>query len=61
MPLSQIPNYVEEKSKDKQKLEEEIKNLPGRKSSSQLEYEEALLKKLLLICYWNLHICKTRL
>jgi hypothetical protein len=27
IPLSQIPNYLEEKSKDKQKLEEEIKNL----------------------------------
>lgn len=49
MPLSQIPNYVEEKSKDKQKLEEEIRNLLGRKSSAQLEYEEALLKKKLTI------------
>ena len=45
MPLSQIPNYIEEKSKDKQKLEEEIKNLLGRKSSVQLEYEETLRKK----------------
>ncbi len=49
MPLSQIPNYVEEKSKDKQKLEEEIKNLLGRKSSAQLEYEEALRKKKITI------------
>jgi hypothetical protein len=39
MPLSQIPNYVEE----------EIKNLLGRKSSAQLEYEEALLKKKVTI------------
>src|SRR5918996_1549945 len=45
IPLSQIPNYVEEKSKDKQKLEEEIKKLLERKSSAHLEYEEALLKK----------------
>ena len=45
IPLSQIPNYVEEKSKDKQKLEEETKNLLERKSSIQLEYEEALRKK----------------
>jgi hypothetical protein len=49
IPLSQIPNYIEEKSKDKQKLEEEIRNLLGRKSSAQLEYEEALLKKKLTI------------
>src|SRR5215208_861203 len=49
IPLSQIPNYVEEKSKDKQKLEEEIKNLLERKSSAQLEYEEALLKKKVTI------------
>jgi hypothetical protein len=45
IPLSQISNYVEEKSQDKQKLEEEIKNLLERKSSTQLEYEEALRKK----------------
>ena len=45
MPLSQIPNYIEEKSKDKQKLEEEIKKLLERKSSVQLEYEETLRKK----------------
>jgi hypothetical protein len=49
IPLSQIPNYVEEKSKDKQKLEEEIKNLLERKSSTQLEYEEALRKKKVTI------------
>ena len=49
IPLSQIPNYVEEKSKDKQKLEEEIKNLLERKSSAQLEYEEALQKKKVTI------------
>jgi hypothetical protein len=49
MPLSQIPNYIEEKSKDKQKLEEEIKNLLERKSSTQLEYEEALRKKKVTI------------
>lgn len=49
IPLSQIPNYVEEKSKDKQKLEEEIKNLLERKSSIQLEYEEALRKKKVTI------------
>src|SRR5215213_10465573 len=62
IPLSEIPNYVEEKSKDKQKLEEEIKNLLERKSSAQRDCEEALLKrKLPLICYRNLHICKTRL
>jgi hypothetical protein len=48
MPLSQVPNYVEEKSKDKQKLEE-IRNLLGRKSAAQLEYEEALLKKKVTI------------
>ncbi len=45
IPLSQIPNYIEEKSKDKQKQEEEIKKLLERKSSIQLEYEEELLKK----------------
>src|SRR5215203_58237 len=45
IPLSQIPNYLEEKSKDKQKLEEEIKNLLERKSSAQRDCEEALLKK----------------
>ena len=49
MPLSQIPNYVEEKSKDKQKLKEEIKNLLERESSAQLEYEEVLLKKKVTI------------
>jgi hypothetical protein len=49
IPLSQIPNYLEEKSKDKQKLEEEIKNLLERKSSAQLEYEEALQKKKVTI------------
>src|SRR5215208_3626937 len=49
MPLSEIPNYVEEKSKDKQKLEEEIKNLLERKLSTQLEYEEALRKKKVTI------------
>ena len=49
IPLLQIPNYVEEKSKDKQKLEEEIKNLLERKSSIQLEYEEALRKKKVTI------------
>jgi hypothetical protein len=49
IPLSQIPNYVEEKSKDKQKLEEEIKNLLERKSATQLEYEEALRKKKVTI------------
>ncbi|HKG41404.1 MAG TPA: hypothetical protein VKA98_04640, partial [Nitrososphaeraceae archaeon] len=47
--LSEIPNYVEEKSKDKQKLEEEIKNLLERKLSTQLEYEEALRKKKVTI------------
>ncbi len=45
IPLSQIPNYLEEKSKDKQKLEEEIKRLLGRKESTQLEYEKTLQKK----------------
>ena len=45
IPLSQIPNYIEEKSKYKQILEEEIKKLLERKSSIQLEYEEVLLKK----------------
>src|ERR687889_1149888 len=45
IPLSQIPNYVEEKSKDKQKLEEEIKGLLERKASAQLECEEAVQKK----------------
>jgi hypothetical protein len=45
IPLSQIPNYVEEKSKDKQKLEEEIKRLLERKASAKLECEEALQKK----------------
>src|SRR5919112_6806826 len=45
IPLSQIPNYVEEKSKDKQRLEEEIKGLLGRKASAQLECEEAVQKK----------------
>src|SRR5215213_382795 len=49
IPLSEIPNYVEEKSKDKQKLEEEIKNLLERKLSTQLEYEEALRKKKVTI------------
>jgi hypothetical protein len=49
IPLSQIPNYVEEKSKDKQKLEEEIKNLLERKSSAQRDCEEALLKKKVTI------------
>jgi hypothetical protein len=45
IPISQIPNYIEEKSKEKQKLEEEIKRLLGRKVSAQLECEEALEKK----------------
>jgi hypothetical protein len=45
IPISQIPNYIEEKSKEKQKLEEEIKRLLGRKVSAQLECEEALQKK----------------
>ena len=45
IPLSQIPNYVEEKSKDKQKLEEEIKRLLESKASAQLECEETLQKK----------------
>ena len=45
IPLSQIPNYVEEKSKDKQRLEEEIKGLLERKASAQLECEEAVQKK----------------
>jgi hypothetical protein len=49
MPLSQIPNYIEEKSKDKQKLEEEIKKLLERKSSTQLEYEEELRKEKVTI------------
>jgi hypothetical protein len=49
IPLSQIPNYVEEKSKDKQKLEEEIKNLIERKSSAQRDCEEALQKKKVTI------------
>jgi hypothetical protein len=45
IPISQISNYIEEKSKEKQKLEEEIKRLLGRKVSAQLECEEALQKK----------------
>lgn len=49
IPLSQIPNYLEEKSKDKQKLEEEIKNLLERKSSAQSDCEEALLKNKVTI------------
>ena len=49
IPLSQIPNYLEEKSKDKQKLEEEIKRLLERKVSAQLECEEALQKKKVTI------------
>ena len=49
IPLSQIPNYIEEKSKDKQRLEEEIKRLLGRKVSAQLECEEALQKKKVTI------------
>jgi hypothetical protein len=49
IPLSQIPNYLEEKSKDKQKLEEEIKNLLERKSSAQRYCEEALQKKKVTI------------
>jgi signal recognition particle GTPase len=49
MPLSQIPNYLEEKSKDKQKLEEEIKNLLERNSSVQRDCEETLRKKKVTI------------
>lgn len=49
IPLSQIPNYIEQKSKDKQRLEEEIKRLLGRKVSAQLECEEALQKKKVTI------------
>ena len=49
IPLSQIPNHIEEKSKDKQRLEEEIKRLLGRKVSAQLECEEALQKKKVTI------------
>ena len=45
IPLSQIPNYVEEKSKDKQRLEEEIKGLLERTASAQMECEEAVQKK----------------
>jgi hypothetical protein len=62
MPLSQIPNYLEEKSKDKQKLEEEIKNLLEKthlfRGIVKKHYEK---RKLPLICCRNLHICKTRL
>ena len=49
IPLSQIPTYIEEKSKNKQKLEEEIKNLLERKTYAQSEYEEALRKKKVII------------
>jgi hypothetical protein len=49
IPLSQIPNYLEEKSKDKQKLEEEIKNLLERNSSVQRDCEETLRKKKVTI------------
>src|SRR5215217_2946627 len=49
MPLSQIPNYLEEKSKDKQKLEEEIKNLLEKNSSVQRDCEETLRKKKVTI------------
>jgi hypothetical protein len=45
IPLSHIPKYIEEKSKDKQKIEEEIKRLLERKVSAQLECEEAVQKK----------------
>jgi hypothetical protein len=63
MPLSQIPNYLEEKSKDKQKLEEEIKKSYLRETHLfrgivKKHYEK---RKLPLICCRNLHICKTRL
>jgi hypothetical protein len=49
IPLSQIPNYIEQKSKDKQRLEEETKRLLERKVSAQLECEEALQKKKVTI------------
>ena len=63
IPLSQIPNYLEEKSKDKQKLEEEIKKSYLRETHLfrgivKKHYEK---RKLPLICCRTLHICKTRL
>jgi DNA-binding transcriptional MerR regulator len=42
IPISEIPNYIQEKTKERQKLEEDIKKLEGQEFEAEVELMMAL-------------------
>jgi DNA-binding transcriptional MerR regulator len=45
VPISEIPNYIQEKTNERQKLEEDIKKLEGQELDARVKLAEALDEK----------------